>query len=178
MVNQDMLKFIFNSLDQHKKGYILQNDFVGLFKGFNWKSEHTKEVTDFLRVKFGSAQEFYKYLSGYGKCRVDMERFREVLDQFFRGRFQPSEVKNIWKNVAGGHDVIDQALFKKLNGHLWSSQDNSVDKEFPKDGWQYQDFSIIKGTTVRSNQFNYEEKEKMEDQCNKFVPFVLCRSIT
>lgn len=85
-----MLKFIFNSLDQHKKGYILENDFIGLFKGYSWKSEHTKEVTDFLKVKFGSSQDAFKYFIGYSKSQLDFNKFKEVLEEFFRGRFQPS----------------------------------------------------------------------------------------
>lgn len=80
MVNEDMMKHLFSNLDQHKKGFILENDFVGLFKGFNWKSEHCREVTDFLKVKFGSADDAFRYLSSYGKCRVDFERFKEVLE--------------------------------------------------------------------------------------------------
>lgn len=123
-----MLKFIFNSLDQHKKGYILENDFIGLFKGYSWKSEHTKEVTDFLKVKFGSSQDAFKYFIGYSKSQLDFNKFKEVLEEFFRGRFQPSQAKNIWKNIAGGHDSIDQGQFNKINGHLWSNKDNSVDK--------------------------------------------------
>lgn len=55
MVNEDILKHIFNCLDQHKKGFILENDFVGLFRSYDWKSEHCKEVTDFLKYKFASA---------------------------------------------------------------------------------------------------------------------------
>jgi hypothetical protein len=42
MVNDDILKFIFSELDQHKKGYLLEEDFSGLFGSFNWKSEQTK----------------------------------------------------------------------------------------------------------------------------------------
>jgi len=54
-----MLKYIFVSLDQHKKGYLLENDFVALFGSYNWKSEHCKEFIDFLAHKFGSAQEAF-----------------------------------------------------------------------------------------------------------------------
>jgi hypothetical protein len=38
MANYDMLKSIFVSLDQHKKGHLLENDFVALFGSYNWKS--------------------------------------------------------------------------------------------------------------------------------------------
>ena len=75
-----MLKHIFNSLDQHKKGFILESDFVGLFKSYDWKAEHSREVSDFLRVKFGSADDAYKYLAGYGKGSICFERFKEVIN--------------------------------------------------------------------------------------------------
>ena len=156
MVNEDMLRHIFNSLDQHKKGYILESDFIGLFKGYHWVSEHSKEVCDFLRVKFGSCEDAWRYVAGYDRKTIDFSRFKEVINEFFRGRFENSDVKNIWKNIAGGRDTLDGAQFKKLNGHLWRSDDNAVEREYPKDGWQYQDFSIIKGTTIRSNEHNYE----------------------
>ena len=55
MINEDMLKSVFGSLDQHKKGYLLENDFIGLFGSYDWKSEHSKELTDFLVIKFKSA---------------------------------------------------------------------------------------------------------------------------
>lgn len=42
MINEDMLKAIFSQLDHHKKGYLLENDFIGLFGTYNWKSEHFK----------------------------------------------------------------------------------------------------------------------------------------
>ena len=38
MINEDMLKYLFNCLDQHKKGFILESDFIGLFGPYNWKS--------------------------------------------------------------------------------------------------------------------------------------------
>ena len=65
VVNEDMLKAIFGNLDQHKKGYLYQNDFVGLFGAYDWKSEHIREFTDFIALKFKSSEEAYKYLSGF-----------------------------------------------------------------------------------------------------------------
>ena len=111
-------------------------------------------------------------MSEYSNKSVNYDRFKQVMNEFFKDRFQPSDSKNIWKTLAGGREQLDLPQFKKLHDHLWKAQDDSVDRQFPKDSWQYQDFSIIKGTTVRSSEFNYEEREKMEDQCNKFVSFV------
>ncbi len=37
MVNDDILKQLYSSLDSHKKGYLLENDFVSAFSNFNWK---------------------------------------------------------------------------------------------------------------------------------------------
>jgi hypothetical protein len=56
MINEDMLKSVFGSLDQHKKGYLLENDFVGLFGSYDWKFEHSKEFIDFLVIKFKNAE--------------------------------------------------------------------------------------------------------------------------
>ena len=50
------------------------------------------------------------------------------MNEFFKGRFQPSDCKNIWKNIAGGRDNLDLPQFKKLHGYLWRSEDDSVDR--------------------------------------------------
>lgn len=94
-----------------------------------------------------------------------------MVHECFGNRFQPSDIQGIWKNLSGGKDTLDLGQFKRFHGHLWSVSENPIDREYPKDGWKYQDFSIIKGTTVRSSEFNYEEREKMEEQCNTFVIF-------
>jgi len=42
MVNEDMLKAVFGYLDKQKKGYLLENDFVGLFGSYDWKAAHSQ----------------------------------------------------------------------------------------------------------------------------------------
>lgn len=42
MVNEDILKHLYSSLDGHKKGYLLENDFVSAFGSYDWKVEHIK----------------------------------------------------------------------------------------------------------------------------------------
>lgn len=66
-----MLKSVFSSLDQHKKGYLLENDFVGLFGSYNWKSEHTKEFTDYIVTKFKSPDEAFRYMSHFSAKPID-----------------------------------------------------------------------------------------------------------
>ena len=39
-------------------------------------------------------------------------------------------------------------LFSKYDN--WNSERGAVDSEYPKDDWKYQDFKIIKGTSVRN----------------------------
>ncbi len=46
MINEDILKFLFSSLDEHKKGYLLENDFVSAFGKYDWKIEHIKEYVE------------------------------------------------------------------------------------------------------------------------------------
>ena len=43
MANEDILKSLFSALDQHKKGYLLENDFLSAFGSYDWKIEHIKE---------------------------------------------------------------------------------------------------------------------------------------
>ena len=42
IANEDILKRIFSELDSHKKGYLLEKDFVSLFGTYNWRSEQTR----------------------------------------------------------------------------------------------------------------------------------------
>ncbi len=42
MTNDDILKHLYTSLDSHKKGYLLENDFMSAFGKYNWKVEHVK----------------------------------------------------------------------------------------------------------------------------------------
>lgn len=51
--------------------------------------------------------------------------------------------------------------------------ESAIEKEFPQDSWKYQDFSIIKGTTTRSGEFAFDERQRMEEQCTKFVSLPL-----
>ena len=91
MINEDMMKYIFNALDQHKKGYIVENDFVGLFGGYNWKAENIKEFKDYIKVKFNSAEAAFRFMSEYKNKKIDYERFKQVIKELFSNRFQPSD---------------------------------------------------------------------------------------
>lgn len=70
----------------------------------------------------------------------------------FGERFKKNDVKNIWKDIAGNRTDVNQnyfsQVFSKYNG--WEKQKNAIDEEFPKDDWQYEDYNIIQGTTMRS----------------------------
>ena len=156
--NEDILKAIFASLDGHRKGFILENDFNALFGGYNWKSEHNREFLDFLRLKFASAEEAFKYMAQYHNKSISHDRFKKVVHEFFGNRFQKSDVEKLWQHLTTGQKALDWNRFNRLYGDLWSSESDPVDEEFPQDKWQYQDKSIIKGTTMRSSHYNYEEK--------------------
>lgn len=178
MAGEDTLKFLFAHLDKHKKGFLLENDFVGLFASFDWKAEHIREFIHTLQLKFASCEEAHRFMSDYARRKVDFSRFRQVVTELFGGRFQESDCRNIWNTLAGGRDTLELAAFQKSFGDAWEGEENAVEQEFKKDSWQYQDFSIIKGTTTRSLEHEYQERQKMESQCSKFVPLRLPRSTT
>lgn len=74
-----MLKSIFVSLDQHKKGYLFEKDFIALFGSYDWKAEHCKEFIDFLSHKFSSLEDAFKFMAGFTNKSIDFARFREVV---------------------------------------------------------------------------------------------------
>jgi hypothetical protein len=52
-------------LDEHKKGFLLENDFVSAFGKYDWKIEHIKEYVEELKSKFNSASEAFKCFVSY-----------------------------------------------------------------------------------------------------------------
>jgi hypothetical protein len=92
MINEDMLKSVFGSLDQHKKGYLLENDFIGLFGSYDWKSEHSRELTDFLVIKFKSVDQAFRYMSQFTNNPIDYSRFKQIISEFFGNRFHSTDV--------------------------------------------------------------------------------------
>ena len=53
--NEDILKNLFSAMDAHKKGYLVEKDFISVFGPFNWKAEQTKEFVEKLKSKFKSS---------------------------------------------------------------------------------------------------------------------------
>jgi hypothetical protein len=97
-------------------------------------------------------------MSQFTNNPIDYSRFKQIISEFFGNRFHSTDVENIWRYVSGGKEKLDVNQFKRLHGDLWAASSDAIISEFPKDSWKYQDFSIIKGTTVRSNDHEYEEK--------------------
>lgn len=94
-------------------------------------------------------------MSDFSNKAISFERFKQVVSEFFGNRFHANDIENIWHSI-GGKDSLDGNQFKRLFGDAWSSSENDINFEFPKDSWKYQDFSIIKGTTIRSTEHKYE----------------------
>lgn len=67
-------------------------------------------------------------MAEFSNKAVDFDRFNQVVHNFFGSRFQPSDIKNIWKNIAGGQGSLDYSQFKRLHSGLWSSQENTIDR--------------------------------------------------
>lgn len=61
------MKKIFSELDAHKKGYLLEADFISCFGGYNWKSEQVNEFISKVVKKFKTCEEAYKCINAYNK---------------------------------------------------------------------------------------------------------------
>lgn len=103
MINEDILKKLYSSLDSHKKGYLLENDFMSAFGNYDWKVEHIKEYIQELKSKFKSASEAFKCLVGYKKLEtLTEELFYQSSKTIFGNRFSKSDLNNIWKSISSG----------------------------------------------------------------------------
>ena len=84
MINEEMLKNLYSHLDTHKKGFLLENDFIGHFGSFNIKSELTREFIESLQNKFKTCDEAYKCISSYKpKQPVNFTRFEQFCKETF-----------------------------------------------------------------------------------------------
>ena len=63
--------------------------------------------------------------------------------------------------MVGNDRNLSLSQFLKRYSKEWVTMDRSIDKVFPQDSWQYEDFSIIKGTTMRSFEQAYDETQSM-----------------
>lgn len=169
IANEDIIKKIFSALDSHKKGYLVETDFVAIFGVYNWKSEQTKEFLEKIRGKFTNPTEAYKCMNAYAKNKLDFNRFLKFTEEVFGTRFKKLDVKNIWRNIAGSASTLSLQEFEARMEGVWADSSSAVDKEFPRDDWQYEDFSIIKGTTLRNTEYEYNETENVESQVRKIV---------
>lgn len=79
MVNDDILKYVFAYLDAHKKGYLSEQDFSGLFSSYHWKAEQTNEFIDSLKLKFANCEEAFRCLAQYTNKSVNIIRFKAFL---------------------------------------------------------------------------------------------------
>ena len=137
IANDDILKRFFSDIDSHKKGYLLEKDFISIFGSYNWKSEHTREFINKLKSKFSDSGEAYKCMNGYAKNRLDFNRFFKFTEEAFGNRFKKVDVKNIWRNIAGSASSLSMQEFEERIKGEWGVSNNSIDKEFPRDEWQY-----------------------------------------
>lgn len=67
-------------------------------------------------------------MTGFSSKAIDLTRFKEIVVEFFGNRFQNSDVINIWKTVSGGKDKLELGQFKKLHGHVWKTDELSIEK--------------------------------------------------
>ena len=128
IANDDIVKKIYAELDVHKKGYLLENDFISCFGVFNWKSEQTKEFMHKLRSKFNNCEEAYQCMNAYNKSALDVNRFVKFVEELFGSRFKRSDAKNIWKNIAVGANQLTLAQFRDNFGEEWTNSPHPIEK--------------------------------------------------
>ncbi len=123
MINEDILKSLYSSLDEHKKGFLLENDFVSAFGKYDWKIEHIKEYVEELKSKFNSASEAFKCFVSYRNTDIlSEEKFYESSRTILGSRFSKSDLKNIWESISSGKASVSFADFDKKYGCEWKNE--------------------------------------------------------
>lgn len=81
----------------------------------------------------------------------------KFVEELFGSRFKKSDIANIWKNLSAGKGTISLAEFQERIGEDWKKLGHPIDAEYPRDDWQYEDYTIIKGTQIRNDEHIYNE---------------------
>ncbi|CAD8069030.1 unnamed protein product [Paramecium sonneborni] len=101
---------IFSDLDSHKKGYLVESDWLNAFAQYNWQDQMIKEIQDALTTYFSSIQNAIHYFQMEHSHIITKESFSRALQALFPKRFVEGDIEILWNRVQKNGSLSNQAF--------------------------------------------------------------------
>jgi Ca2+-binding EF-hand superfamily protein len=127
-LSKQLVNELFSEIDPHKKGYLVENDWVNAFGSYDWKSQLINEFKNAISCHFQSAESAFEYLASQttkngttlgsfknltADARIGPEDFEKAVKTVLHKRFSPSDMKIIWTQLSKNGNIIDNSSFLK-----------------------------------------------------------------
>ncbi|CAD8157187.1 unnamed protein product [Paramecium pentaurelia] len=101
---------IFSDLDSHKKGYLIESDWLNAFAQYNWQDQMIKEIQDALSTYFSSIQNAIHYFQMEHSHIITKESFYKALQALFPKRFVEGDIEILWNRIQKNGSLSNQAF--------------------------------------------------------------------
>ncbi|CAK62279.1 unnamed protein product (macronuclear) [Paramecium tetraurelia] len=101
---------IFSDLDSHKKGYLVESDWLNAFAQYNWQDQMIKEIQDALSTYFSSIQNAIHYFQMEHSHVITKESFAKALQTLFPKRFVEGDIETLWTRVQKNGSLSNHAF--------------------------------------------------------------------
>lgn len=116
-----LIQKLFAELDPHKKGYLVESDWLNAFKPFNYNEQILIELKNAIQCSFSdceSAFEFFltfKAPSEASKKTIAFSDFERAVDSLLVGRFKKPEIQKVWRAITEGKlQTLDKYQFRSV----------------------------------------------------------------
>lgn len=108
-LTEKLMQDLFSDLDQHKKGYLTEQDWEIAFGGYNWKKQMKQEVSLMIKQNFASLGKAFEFFQqDLSKQHIDYPNFCKAINSLFPKRFIDSDISDLWKIYAGDQPTISK----------------------------------------------------------------------
>ncbi|CAD8159524.1 unnamed protein product [Paramecium octaurelia] len=101
---------IFSDLDSHKKGYLVESDWLNAFAQYNWQDQMIKEIQDALSTYFSSIQNAIHYFQMEHSHIITRDSFYKALQALFPKRFVEGDIEILWNRIQKNGSLSNQAF--------------------------------------------------------------------
>ncbi|CAK76335.1 unnamed protein product (macronuclear) [Paramecium tetraurelia] len=156
---------IFSDLDSHKKGYLIESDWLNAFAQYNWQDQMIKEIQDALSTYFSSIQNAIHYFQMEHSHIITKESFYKALQALFPKRFVEGDIEILWNRVQKNGSLSNHAfalIFGK-GGKIYE----------PTEGQQQQQLAIRPATQGGLSELPLDERNQVNisllDKIRRFL---------
>eukprot|EP00825_Cyclidium_porcatum_P013302 TRINITY_DN1701_c0_g3_i2.p1 TRINITY_DN1701_c0_g3~~TRINITY_DN1701_c0_g3_i2.p1 ORF type:complete len:627 (+),score=122.35 TRINITY_DN1701_c0_g3_i2:88-1968(+) len=116
-LTERLMQQLFSDLDQHKKGYLTEQDWEIAFSGYNWKKQMKQEVSLMINQNFPNLNKAFEFFQqDLQNYNIDYPAFFKAINSLFPKRFIDSDIQDLWKLYAGDNRYITKKQFLQFFG--------------------------------------------------------------